>query len=50
MPPLIYAQRLNYIRKVLRNKGIRIGNDRINQVLKEAGFAVSEPKKWHRRK
>ncbi|MDG6930553.1 MAG: DDE-type integrase/transposase/recombinase [Nitrososphaerota archaeon] len=45
-----YRLGAGYIGKVLRNMGISIGNDRINEVLKEAGFAVSEPRMWHRKK
>ncbi|MFP3224676.1 MAG: hypothetical protein RXR30_02590 [Nitrososphaeria archaeon] len=36
--------------KFSEQKGYYVENNRINQVLKEAGFAMSEPKKWHRKK
>ncbi|MFP3214345.1 MAG: hypothetical protein RXR18_03960 [Nitrososphaeria archaeon] len=34
--------------KFSEQKGYYVENNRINQVLKEAGFAMSEPKKWHK--
>jgi hypothetical protein len=43
-----YRISASYIGKILREEGLHIDNDRINQVLKEAGFAMSEPKKWHK--
>ncbi|MFP3131683.1 MAG: hypothetical protein RXR51_08960, partial [Nitrososphaeria archaeon] len=46
----MYRANASYIGKILRAKGYSIDNNRINQVLKEAGFAMSEPKKWHRKK
>jgi len=46
----MYRANSSYIGKILRAKGYSIDNNRINQVLKEAGFAMSEPKKWHRKK
>ena len=36
--------------KFSERKDYSIDNNRINQILKEAGFAMSEPKKWHRKK
>jgi len=44
----MYRANASYIGKILRAKGYSIDNNRINQVLKEAG--LSEPKKWHRKK
>jgi len=44
----MYRANVSYIGKILRAKGCSIDNNRINQVLKEAG--LSEPKKWHRKK
>jgi len=46
----MYRANSSYIGKILRAKGLHIRNEKINQVLKEAGFAMSEPKKWHRKK
>jgi len=46
----MYRANASYICKILRAKGYNVDNNRINQVLKEAGFAMSEPKKWHRKK
>ena len=46
----MYRANSSYIGKILRAKGYSIDNNRINQILKEAGFAMSEPKKWHRKK
>jgi hypothetical protein len=46
----MYRANASYIGKILRAKGYSIDNNRINQVLKEAGFAMNEPKKWHRKK
>jgi transposase len=40
----------SYIGTIIRNAGMRIDNNKIHQVLKEAGFAVNEPRKWHRKK
>jgi len=34
--------------KFSEQKGYYVENNRINQVLKEAGFVMSEPKKWHK--
>ncbi|MFP3133444.1 MAG: hypothetical protein RXR19_05040 [Nitrososphaeria archaeon] len=34
--------------KFSEQKGLHIRNEKINQELKEAGFAMSEPKKWHK--
>ena len=45
-----FTEPASYIGKILRAKGYNVDNNRINQVLKEAGFAMSEPKKWHRKK
>jgi hypothetical protein len=36
---------VSYIGKILRTKRYSIDNNRI----KEAGFAMNEPKKWHRK-
>jgi hypothetical protein len=44
-----YRANASYIGKILRAKGLHIRNEKINQVLKEAGFPMSEPKKWHRK-
>ena len=44
----MYRANASYIGKILRAKGYNVDNNRINQVLKEAG--LSEPKKWHRKK
>ena len=44
-----YRISASYIGKILREEGLHIDNDRINQILKE-GLAMSEPKKWHRKK
>ena len=46
----MYRANASYIDKILRAEGCHIDNNRINQVLKEAGFALNEPKKWHRKK
>jgi len=46
----MYRANASYIGKILRAKGYNVDNNRINQVLKEAGFAMSEPKKWYRKK
>jgi len=46
----MYRANASYICKILRAKGYNVDNNRINQVLKEVGFAMSEPKKWHRKK
>jgi len=46
----MYRANASYIVKILRAKGYSIDNNRINQVLKEVGFAMSEPKKWHSKK
>ncbi|MFP3130315.1 MAG: hypothetical protein RXR51_01850 [Nitrososphaeria archaeon] len=46
----MYRANASYIGKILRAKEYSIDNNRINQILKEAGFAMSEPKKWHRKK
>ena len=46
----MYRANASYICKILRAKGYNVDNNRINQVLKEAGFAMSERKKWHRKK
>ncbi|MFP3190683.1 MAG: hypothetical protein RXR31_05045, partial [Thermoproteota archaeon] len=46
----MYRANASYIGKILRAKGLHIRNEKINQVLKEAEFALSEPKKWHRKK
>ncbi|MFP3214200.1 MAG: hypothetical protein RXR18_03185 [Nitrososphaeria archaeon] len=46
----MYRANVSYIGKIFRTKGYSIDNNMINQVLKEAGFAMSEPKKWHRKK
>ncbi|MFP3214856.1 MAG: hypothetical protein RXR18_06630 [Nitrososphaeria archaeon] len=46
----MYRANASYIGKILRTKGYSIDNNRINQILKEAGFAMNEPKKWHRKK
>jgi len=46
----MYRAKASYIIKILSAKGYSIDNNRINQILKEAGFAMSEPKKWHRKK
>jgi len=40
----MYRANASYIGKILRAKGYSIDNNRINQVLKEAGFAMSEHK------
>jgi len=45
-----YRISASYIGKIPRAKGLHIRNEKINQVLKEAGFAMNEPKKWHRKK
>ena len=45
-----YRLNASYIGRILRIKGIHIRNERINEVLKEAGFAMSEPRTWHRKK
>jgi len=45
-----YRISASYIGKILRAKGLHMRNEKINQVLKEAGFAMSEPTKWHRKK
>jgi hypothetical protein len=37
----MYRANASYIGKILRAKGYSIDNDRINQVLKEAGFVIS---------
>jgi len=44
----MYRANASYIGKILRANGYSIDNNRINQKLKEAGFAMSEPKKWHK--
>lgn len=46
----MYRANASYIGKILRAKGYVVDNNRVNQVLKVAGFAMSEPKKWHRKK
>ena len=38
----------SYIGTILRNAGIHVDNNKMHQVLKDAGFAMSEP--WHRKK
>ncbi|MFP3131585.1 MAG: hypothetical protein RXR51_08440 [Nitrososphaeria archaeon] len=45
----MYRANASYIGKILRAKGYSIDNNRINQILKE-GLAMSEPKKWHKKK
>gem|GEM_PF-2302813 len=45
-----YRISASYNGKILKAKGLHIRNEKINQVLKEVGFAMSEPKKWHRKK
>lgn len=45
-----YRINASYIGRILREEGLHIDNNRINEVLKEAGFAMSEPRKWHRKK
>ena len=40
-----YRFSASYIGKILRAKGYNVDNNRINQVLKEVGFAMSEAKK-----
>jgi hypothetical protein len=42
----MYRANASYIGKILTAKGYSIDNNRI----KEAGLAMSEPKKWHRKK
>ncbi|MFP3130125.1 MAG: hypothetical protein RXR51_00855 [Nitrososphaeria archaeon] len=45
-----YRISASYNGKILKAKGLHIRNEKMNQVLKEVGFAMSEPKKWHRKK
>jgi len=42
----MYRANVSYIGKILRAKEYSIDNNKI----KEAGFAMREPKKWHRKK
>ncbi|MFP3214238.1 MAG: hypothetical protein RXR18_03390 [Nitrososphaeria archaeon] len=42
----MYRANASYIGKILRAKGYNVNNNRI----KEAGFAMREPKKWRRKK
>jgi len=39
-----------YLEKALSAHGVRINHNRIHKVLKEEGLALSEPRKWKRRK
>jgi len=41
----------SYLEHIIKQKyGLKINHMKINSVLKQEGLAMSEPKKWHRKK
>jgi len=41
----------SYLEQIIKQKyGLKINHMKINSVLKQEGLAMSEPKKWHRKK
>ena len=46
----MYRANASYIGETFSSEACHIDNNKINVVLKEAGFALSEPKKWHGKK
>jgi len=41
----------SYLENIIKQKyGLKINHMKINSVLKQEGLAMSEPKKWHRKK
>jgi len=46
----MYRANASYIGEILSSEACNIDNNKINGVLKKVGFALSEPKKWHRKK